>query len=527
MANIAFDVDGVLTNLEKFQLDTGRKYFGEDSVKDSSKYDVKDIFCVSKKEREKYWLKYIWPYCITEKMRENASEISKKLKEDGHKLYVITGRVHTTEEGVRGKLFRKMLLSWLKKNDFIYDEIIYVNENNSAEEKFNACKENNIDLIIEDKKENIEAIKDISKIICINAKYNEDVDFNDVVRVDNLDNVYEIINDVLEKNNKKFKLLSNEEMDKLSQDELKKYYEKMKEYYKNKPLDPNLKKQEKNYKITSKVGIPLFKLVFKPHMFGKENIPKEKKGNIYVSNHLGSLDQFPIISMLGPDSPMHFLAASTLLGLKRALLYTKTGAIFVDRNDPQSRKESKEKMMQILLNGGNVFLFPEGTRNYLRKDRAKEIFEKYINVDSLFEDFYEKVKKNKTSQVNYLEELLKNNIITIEEFNKNIYDVDNFLKELVTDKRIKESDYYENVFLPFKYGAVAMAKETGATIVPFAVNNNYFNSKPLIVRAGESMKVKVEDDLEEKTNELRNEIKTMFWDNTEYEKSLKLKKENK
>ena len=33
-----------------------------------------------------------------------------------------------------------------------------------------------------------------------------------------------------------------------------------------------------------------------------------------------------------------------------------------------------------------------------------------------------------------------------------------------------------------------------------------------------------EDDLEEKTNELRNEIKTMFWDNTEYEKSLKLKK---
>ena len=26
---IAFDVDGVMTNLAKFQLDTGRKYFGE------------------------------------------------------------------------------------------------------------------------------------------------------------------------------------------------------------------------------------------------------------------------------------------------------------------------------------------------------------------------------------------------------------------------------------------------------------------------------------------------------------------
>lgn len=524
MANIAFDVDGVMTNLAKFQLDTGRKYFGEDSVKDPTKYDVKDIFDVSKEEREKYWLKYIWQYCITEEMRKNLSELSKKLKEDGHKIYIITGRVHTTEDGIRGKLFRKMLLSWLKKNDFEYDEIIYVNENNSAEEKLNACKENNIDLMIEDKTENIEVIKDVSSVICVNAEYNENADFGDIVRIDNFDNGYEVINSVLEKDNKSFKLLSNEEMDELSQDELKKYYEKMREYYKNKPLDANLKKQEKTYRVTSKVGIPLFKLVFKPHMFGKENIPKEKTSNIYVSNHLGSLDQFPIISMLGPDSPMHFLAASTLLGLKRALLYTKTGAIFVDRNDPQSRKESKEKMMQILLNGGNVFLFPEGTRNYLREGQAKEILEKYINDDIPFEDFYKKVKTNKTSQVNYLEELLKNNTITIEEFNKNIYDVDSFLKELVTDKRINESDYYENVFLPFKYGAVAMAKETGATIVPFAVNNNYFTSDPLIVRAGKPMKVNVEDDLEEKTSELKDEIKTMVWENAEYEKTLKLRK---
>ena len=215
MANIAFDVDGVMTNLAKFQLDTGRKYFGEDSVKDPTKYDVKDIFDVSKEEREKYWLKYIWPYCITEEMRKNLSELSKKLKEDGHKIYIITGRVHTTEDGIRGKLFRKMLLSWLKKNDFEYDEIIYVNENNSAEEKLNACKENNIDLMIEDKTENIEVIKDVSSVICVNAEYNENADFGDIVRIDNFDNGYEVINSVLEKDNKSFKLLSNEEMDEL------------------------------------------------------------------------------------------------------------------------------------------------------------------------------------------------------------------------------------------------------------------------------------------------------------------------
>ena len=34
----------------------------------------------------------------------------------------------------------------------------------------------------------------------------------------------------------------------------------------------------------------------------------------------------------------------------------------------------------------------------------------------------------------------------------------------------------------------------------------------------------LEDDLEEKTSELRDEIKTMVWENAEYEKTLKLRK---
>ena len=42
------------------------------------------------------------------------------------------------------------------------------------------------------------------------------------------------------------------------------------------------------------------------------------------------------------------------------------------------------------------------------------MWEKYHYIGCFFatEDFYKKVKTNKTSQVNYLEELLKNNTIT-------------------------------------------------------------------------------------------------------------------
>ena len=60
-----------------------------------------------------------------------------------------------------------------------------------------------------------------------------------------------------------------------------------------------------------------------------------------------------------------------------------------------------------------------------------KLYEKYIKEDISFEDFYKKVKKNKTSQANYLEELINNKTITKKEFIENIYDMDSFLRELV------------------------------------------------------------------------------------------------
>ena len=55
--------------------------------------------------------------------------------------------------------------------------------------------------------------------------------------------------------------------------------------------------------------------------------------------------------------------------------------------------------------------------------------------------------------------------------------------------------------LPFKFGAVSMAKKTGATIVPFGVSGDYkFRSKNLRVHFGEPFKI---DDLDlETANEM-------------------------
>lgn len=78
----------------------------------------------------------------------------------------------------------------------------------------------------------------------------------------------------------------------------------------------------------------------------------------------------------------------------------------------------------------------------------------------------------------------------------------------------------KDVFLlPFKFGAVSMAKKTNATIIPFGLTGEYkFRSKNLTVRYGTPFKVD-NLDLEEANQKLYKEIERLMKEN--------LKEENK
>lgn len=67
--------------------------------------------------------------------------------------------------------------------------------------------------------------------------------------------------------------------------------------------------------------------------------------------------------------------------------------------------------------------------------------------------------------------------------------------------------------LPFKYGAVSIAKKTNATIVPFGLTGDYkFRSKNLMARFGTPFKVG-NMSLEEANTKLYNEIKILMEQN--------------
>ena len=361
---IGVDVDGVLTNLEEYQLKYGKKHFKNVTDVDENGYDICDIFHCSREEREKFWTKYIWGYCLIDPLREHCVEEINKLKAAGHEIHIITGRAHTTESGLLGDLFRKMLIDRLEREGLPYDSITYCSEEGSALEKVEICKNLQIDVMLEDKVENILALKDMIPVVCFNAKYNKDLNDSNIFRVDNFSDAYDVIEKLSKENGEEciFHFATPEEILAMSNEEQIKYYKDMKDFYKSLPYDSDYRaKQERRYSAVASIGIPIFNKIFKPVVFNKENIP-ENENVIFVSNHLNYYDQFQIISAIG-NRPIHFLTSTKMLAMKRGLFYKMTGAISVDREDKIDRRNSKEEIIKTLLNGSDVFIFPEGKTN--------------------------------------------------------------------------------------------------------------------------------------------------------------------
>lgn len=366
---IGLDVDGVLTDLEGYQLKYGKKYFlkRKPNLKiNAAGYDICDIFHCTKSEREKFWTKYIWGYCM-EKTVAGAAEMVARLRAEGHEIHIITGRAHTTEAGPIGELFRKMLISRLKKDGVEYESIHFVSESGSALDKVKICEELGIDVMIDDKKENVEALDGKLDIICKDAAYNQGIRTQNYTRVFSIDEIYDELEKLSAKYTKEgrhqvFQVLTHEERQGFSDEELKKYFSELRKFQAALPYDSKkMKKQERRYRIVAKIGGAIFKIVYNPNIFNPENFQCEGSA-IYVANHNNYYDQFPIITAIG-DKPIHFLTATKMLKLKRGFFYKLTGAVSVDREDKSDRKRATEDIEKIIIHGGTVFIFPAGRTN--------------------------------------------------------------------------------------------------------------------------------------------------------------------
>ncbi|HPF83492.1 MAG TPA: hypothetical protein PLV83_04960 [Bacilli bacterium] len=113
------------------------------------------------------------------KPRKNAVEIIKKLKDDGNEIIILTARDNEFHKNPY-----KMSKDWLDKNEFVYDKLIV-----NARNKKKICKQEKIDLLIDDNLFNCLEVKEITQVIRI-SKDNS----NDILTFSNWDDIYNYIN---------------------------------------------------------------------------------------------------------------------------------------------------------------------------------------------------------------------------------------------------------------------------------------------------------------------------------------------
>ena len=157
-----------------------------------------------------------------------------------------------------------------------------------------------------------------------------------------------------------FEFLTLEEEKLLSNDELIKYYKKMREYLANTEY---LNYSNNGIIIREKLNILIKKILkhvigYDVIIDGYENIPSTPV--IYACSH----QDFNDITNSIYAYPEHVLTlnASNISNILKLLL-NLNGVIYVDRNDKNSRKLAKIELEKALTKGKSVNIYPEATWN--------------------------------------------------------------------------------------------------------------------------------------------------------------------
>lgn len=144
---IGIDIDNVIANFNDSLLQEYLKHdkkLRNTGIINSNTYIRKGMFDWTEEEESEFYLNNIRRITTNLDVIDGASEYIKKLKGDGHCIFLITGRDN-------GEYFEpyNMTKKWLDKKNVYYDKLILTNSNDKHA-KAEKCKEYNIDIIIDD-----------------------------------------------------------------------------------------------------------------------------------------------------------------------------------------------------------------------------------------------------------------------------------------------------------------------------------------------------------------------------------------
>ena len=189
--NIGIDIDNVISDFDEALLEEYLKHDKElrnTGIINEETYMTKGMFDWSEEEERKFYLDNIESIAKSLNTKDGAKEYIDKLKQDGHNIFIITGR----DNGEYTNPV-EMTKKWLNENQIYYDKLILTNAyKNDKHGKTEKCLENNIDIMIDD---SINICKDINehgiKAIIMDTPYNRNT--NGFERVHSWKEIYKYI----------------------------------------------------------------------------------------------------------------------------------------------------------------------------------------------------------------------------------------------------------------------------------------------------------------------------------------------
>lgn len=184
---IGIDIDNVISNfneeLLKAYIEHDKELRNTGIINKNAEYIRNGMFDWTDEEEKTFYKENIERIAINLKAIEGASKYIKKLKQDGHTIYIISGR----DNGEYTDPYN-MTKNWLEKYDIVYDKLFLVDAYNSHS-KTEICLENNIDIMIDDSKRMCTDIKKYGiRALLMDTPYNRDT--NEFERVNSWEEIY-------------------------------------------------------------------------------------------------------------------------------------------------------------------------------------------------------------------------------------------------------------------------------------------------------------------------------------------------
>lgn len=150
-----------------------------------NRYYLKVLYGWTEKEKFDFFDMYYKNVLEECTLMPNADKILQKLKKEGNEIYFITARI----TNINNCDAEEITKNTLKENNISYDKLIV-----NASDKLKVCKDEGIELFIEDSYDTCKELTENGiKSILMTTKMNEKIETGNIPRVYNWDEVYEQI----------------------------------------------------------------------------------------------------------------------------------------------------------------------------------------------------------------------------------------------------------------------------------------------------------------------------------------------